>query len=179
MVGKEKETAWMRRPNGYDPDLFNSHAENKLWITVKDPDSMDTGDSDDTKVSSFTTLTPGKKYHLIKSVCKPIDTILASNGQMNIKVSESEIEHLLTTTEIQNTKVLIEKHKTLNLIRGELDNRITIKMPESEIIEELSEYWVTAAKKEEKPKRDKDNKFVKDDNDEIIYVPTVKSDFDI
>ena len=114
---------------------------------------METGDSDDTEVSSFTTLTPGKKYHLIKSVCKPIDTIMASNGQMNIKINESEIEHLLATTQIQDTEVLIEKHKTLNLVRGELNSRITIKMPEKEIIEELAEYWVTDAKKRGKTQK--------------------------
>ena len=176
MTGRRGET-WQRRiPNtsDYDPDLFNSHAENKLWVTIKNPESMDTGDSEDTEVSSFTTLTPGQKYHLIKSVCKPIDTMMAANGQMNIKVNESEIEQLLATTQIKDTEVLIEKHKTLNLIRGELNNRITIKMPEKEIIDELAEYWVTDVRKEEKPQRDKDNKFVKNDNNEIIYVPTGK-----
>ena len=47
-------------------------------------------------------------------------------------------------------------------------------MPEKKIIDELAEYWVTDVRKEEKPQRDKDNKFVKNDNNEIIYVPTGK-----
>ena len=173
MDGGEEETAWKRRPknSGYDPELFNTHAENRLWLTVTDPEhSMDT-DADECK---FTSLTPGKKYILLKTICKPLETILSPNGSMSIKVLEGEINKLLITTNINGTKVVIVKHKTLNLIRGEFTSSNTIKMPASEIKEELAEYRVVDVRKIEKPKRDRENKIIKNEDDEVIYEPMGK-----
>ena len=145
---------------------------------------METEDSDEgqgnhePRKPNFNQLSPGKKFQLIKQIAKPQNTIYQKNGAVAIQVTETEAEQLLTlteiVTEIKAFKVKIEKHPFKNRVRGEIKNFVTIDSTSDELVEGLSEYGCVSVYKQEKPKRDTNDRLVKNREGNLIFVPSGK-----
>ena len=189
---KQKWESWKQRIgieelDTYEPDIWDRLGGSRLWITISASDEdteMETEDSDEgqgnhePRKPNFNQLSPGKKFKLIKQIAKPQNTIYQKNGAVAIQVTETEAEQLLTlteiVTEIKAFKVKIEKHPFKNRVRGEIKNFVTIDSTSDELVEGLSEYGCVSVYKQEKPKRDTNDRLVKNREGNLIFVPSGK-----
>ena len=189
---KQKWESWKQRIgieelDTYEPDIWDRLGGSRLWITISASDEdteMETEDSDEgqgnhePRKPNFNQLSPGKKFKLIKQIAKPQNTIYQKNGAVAIQVTETEAEQLLTlteiVTEIKAFKVKIEKHPFKNRVRGEIKNFVTIESTADELVEGLSEYGCVSVYKQEKPKRDTNDRLVKNREGNLIFVPSGK-----
>ena len=173
--------AWKRRRgklDGYDADLWRTHAEPQLWLNITSPeitdDPMDdTSNSSETPVSKtipFERQSTGQKFKLIRLIVTPINANINKDGSICIKVKNEEVQTLLNINTIGETPVSIKKDKYKNLIRGQFYERKSVpEATEEEIIEELSSINCKSVRKIEKPKRDKEGKYIKDRDNKLIF----------
>ena len=139
-----------------------------------------TVDPDNTIVSdqqnkTFQSLTPGSKYKLVKEITTPQNTSYNKDGTISIQVNRHEANQLLQITEISSIKVSITKHPHRNNIRGVISNDIIRQSPVEEIQEGLVSENCVHVRKEMQPKRDRDDKILRDKENKVILEPTKKA----
>ena len=155
--------AWKKRigkSDGYDPDIWRTFAEPRLWLNIcngrdidmqtEDPltDSgsespAENGDNN-TKTKMFQDLTTGQKFKLVRPLCTIHNASVNKDGSLSVLVNHEAVEGLLQTTEKDGIPLTISKNVYRNRVRGVIRNRNVAVTPESEILEELGEYNVTA-----------------------------------
>ena len=181
--------AWKKRiGDGYDPDIWRTFAEPRLWLNISNGRDIDmktddlstdsesespaVNDNNSTNTKRFQDLTTGQKFKIVRALCTVHNASVNKDGSLSVLVNHEVVDKLLQTTEKDGLPLTIAKNVYRNRVRGVIRNRIIVVTPESEILEELSEYNVTEVRKIDKPKRDDKNQIIRNSKKEVIYEPS-------
>ena len=168
MGSRSRGEAWKRRIGDYDEHLFDKLGEARMWVnvgdrkktvapTIDDENRADTPGSatSDITVStdsseshnkpSFNSLTPGKKFKLIKTISKPQNTQYNKDGTISLLISTKEANNLIgdraiVDPVIGNFEVIVTNNTYKNRVRGIIRHEVISNSPKEEIIESLEEF---------------------------------------
>ena len=122
--------------------------------------------------NSFNKLTPGKKFKLLGKLVGKIDNVqYHKEGTVSIQIASKDAEGLLGDKEIDDYKLNISKNYFKNRVRGLIQHQVVLDSPKEEITENLESFGVLETSIKEKPKRDENDKVVREDN-KIVFVPS-------
>ena len=178
MNNGERGEAWRRRLGDHDPQLFDKHGADRMWLTIKGvEEEMDQGSGNDEdnpgEQKSFNTLRPAQKFTLIRKVIKkPLNFYYSKGGSVEILIFADKADEIMKITEIGDFKVTIEKHSFKNYIKGTIKHPVISKSSKEEIIEGLSNSKVVDVYVKQTPARNKDGKVIRDNDGNVQLVPT-------
>ena len=181
----EREEAWRRRIGDYhDPELFNKHATDKVWITIneeepvvmeEDSDSSKSSKSDEGKPKqSFNNLSPIMKFKLIRREIKLEihNFYYAKDGSVEILIFAEKADEIMTIKNFGDYKVDIKKHHYKNFVKGIIKDPVIRASSKEELIEGLSNCKVVDVYIKTTVERFENGKVKRDRSGEVIQIPT-------
>ena len=133
-------------------------------------------DTDEDQVTSFQSLTPGKKFRLVKTLgVNPQNTMYNRDGSLAIQITKDEATTILPVTKIDNFKVDIAKHEFKNYVRGVISNDIIRLSPEQEIKDGLTQDNCVKVVKKHRPSRDNQDNIIRDKQNKVVLEPSPKA----
>lgn len=182
MSNGDRGNAWRRRLGDHDPELFDKHAAERIWLTIKAEEvKMDIqpggseGETDETvskNEKTFNDLSPAQKYKLIKQITKPENFNYTKEGFVEILVLADKAGDILSINKIGEYNVSITKHKYKNFVKGTIKHKTIRKSTEEEILEDLCNCRVLEVYIKQTVEKDKEGKIKRDENGEVYKINT-------
>ena len=177
----ERGVAWRRRIGDYDPELFNKHASDRMWLTITEDTDETAAMEDDSESSnkdegkqkhSFNALSPNLKYQMIKAEIKAENFYYSKEGSVDIFIFADKAEDIMTIKNLGGFKVNIKKHHFKNFVKGTITDPVIRVSSKEDLIEGLANCKVVDVYIKTTVERFENGKVKRDSQGEVIQIPT-------